>query len=442
MLLLTVGVVAIVIFIIISLQFGLWPALTLALLSALILLPRRLTNNSAVQNAGLAGSEPELYTYSLVLIAAAVFLIANRASPIPRHFIPFAVLASIGALTLWQSSSYIQAGLLQLALGFLAWSLGSHVSRLSMPGSSFEKVLGLSIVVIISIQTVVCLAQLAGLPIFALEESTAALMGSRVNGTMNHPNNLGKVLLFLIILLTPLMRSEVRQIRRISLAGVLLAFVPMALTGGRATFIAALIVVILTGLLSRGVKGRFAVPIGVLLLVLPFIDSMWQRFEDDPEGGSRGYLTDIALNQIALHPWIGIGPNSYVSVVGLSDALTASGLPVHNTFLLATAELGIPIATALFLPLFGILVTAWRARSSFGQIGAHARTYVAAAPAWLLVAATGWGMLSGSIFPLWMFTLGFIAGPLRKTISATAPANNYSAAKLQPDFRNTSGYLK
>lgn len=411
MLLLTVFVVAVVVFVVVALHRGIWPAMAIAILATMIIAPRRLTNNSVVENTGLAGSAPDLYSYSAVIFVAAIVLVLNKNVPINRIFLPFIFLLIIGSGFIWESTSLVQAGLLQLMLGVLAWGVGSHLGNQSTIDISFAKFFSGLITGIIVLETVIALAQFLGLSINSMDPSTAALMGSRVNGSMNHPNNLGKVLLFLIIILIPFLRSKDKQVRQRSLAGILLAFLPMALTGGRATFIAALVVVVLTGILSRGMKGRLAMPLGVLVLILPFIDSIWQRFEEDPEGGSRAYLLDIAIRQITAHPWEGIGPNSYVSLVGLTDALTATGLPVHNTFLLTAAELGIPVAAALFLPLIYVLAIAWKSRSLKGHPGASAAAYLAASPAWILVAATGWGMLSTSIFPLWFFTLGYISSP-------------------------------
>lgn len=429
MLLLTAVVVAIVIFALLALHVGFWPAVGAALLATTIFIPRRLTNNSTIEYTGLASSAPELHTYSVVIFGAAFVLLLGKRSPVASIFMPFTMISVFLVAFAWDSSPLVMAGLLQLILAVLAWSIGTQLGKLAATDSKFARFFCNCLVAVICIETLLCLAQLAGVPFNSLDPATAALMGNRVNGTMNHPNNLGKVLLFLIILLIPFMRSAVKQLRHRALTGTLLAFLPLALTGGRATFLAGLGVVVLNGILSRGVKGRLAMPVGVFLLVVPFLSSLWQRFEDDPEGGSRAYLLDIATRQIAARPWDGIGPNSYVSIVGLTDALTATGLPVHNTFLLAAAELGVPAALALFCPLVLLLVSAWRSRARKGFIGASAAAYLAAAPAWLLVAATGWGMLSTSIFPLWFFTLGFVAIPfLQKSETAATSDSNVRPA--------------
>lgn len=434
MLLLTVFVVSVVVFVVVALHKGIWAAMVIALLTTMIITPRRLTNNNMVENTGLAGSAPALYTYSALVFVAAIILLANSRAPMSRMFAPFILLLVIGSGLFWEMTSLVQAGLLQLMLGILAWGVGAHVGKISTRDLGFGKFFAGLITAIIVLETLLGVAQFMGVPINSMDPGTAALMGSRVNGSMNHPNNLGKVLLFLIILLLPFLRSADKQVRQRSVAGIVIAFLPMALTGGRATFIAAVLVVVLTGVLSRGIKGRLAMPLGVLVLILPFIDSIWQRFEEDPEGGSRGYLLEIALRQIAAHPWEGIGPNSYVSIVGLTDALTATGLPVHNTFLLTAAELGIPGAAGLFLPLICLLAVAWKFRSTEGHVGASATAYLAAAPAWILVAGTGWGMLSTSILPLWFFTMGFISSPFmlrsKSSISIGESEPNLNKSKI------------
>src|SRR5207249_6084713 len=109
--------------------------------------------------------------------------------------------------------------------------------------------------------------------------------------------------------------------------------------------------------------------------------------------------------QIHREPW-GIGPNSYVSVVSAYDAVTASGYPVHNTFLLTTAELGVLGAFLFWLPIAGLLVAAWTSRKRAGLAGSFAIAIVASAPGLYVVNATGWAILRGPLLPLWFVICG------------------------------------
>jgi O-antigen ligase len=133
-----------------------------------------------------------------------------------------------------------------------------------------------------------------------------------------------------------------------------------------------------------------------------------RRFEEDPSGGSRGILQEIGLNAVMDHPLVGVGPNSYVSVVGLSDALTASGVPVHNAFLLAAVELGIAGAVALWLPVLWTFARGFRLRKELGIVQAPAATAAAFLAPFTLSAFTGWGLLADPLWALLMLAMGAI----------------------------------
>lgn len=396
-------------FLVMALSRGLWATLYCGMLLSVVF-ATRLTSNSTVSNTGIAASSPEIWTYSLVILAGAGLLLFSGKSPIPSIFLPFVGLLIFGYVFWWPvTSTYVQAGMLQLLGGVAAWSVGSAIARQSMTSRSGQHLIVNAALCIVLLELAVGLAQFAGLDINSLSSDMSALMGSRVNGTMNHPNNLGKVLVLLMIILSLFTQSEDSELRRKATIAILSAIIPLAMTGGRAVFIAGIAVVLISHIASPRTRNRYGLPIGMFVIALPFLGGFVSRFADDPEGGSRPHMTALALEQISRDPLSGVGPNMYVYVVGQTDELTARGLPVHNGFLLVLSELGIFGLASLFGPFFWLAWKAWKSRQREGDVGAAARSYLSAVPALAIVVGTGWGMLSGPYLYLWFFTIGFVA---------------------------------
>lgn len=398
--------------VLVALSFGLWGTVyMLALVSMMI--PRRFTDYSATPNTGLTSASPELWSYGLIIFGAAALLVAKGKNPVPRPFWPFmAVMVVLTAFVWPQDSSYVRAGLLHLTGAILAFGVGGLVAKESTGNPKTSSFILRITILLIALELAVSVAQFVGVAINPMDPNTAALMGTRVNGTLNHPNNLGKVLLLLIIVLTFFWQSADIRNRRLAVLGMFLAAVPLALTGGRAVLLAGLSVVVLSSLLNADKSSRWKTLLGFVALIAPFGASTYERFLEDPEGGSRPYLTDLAWREIASSPWAGMGPNLYVQEVGKYDSLTAGGLPVHNGFLLVLAEMGLIGCAALFIPFAVLLVRAWRKRAACHGQGAAARTYLASLPAIVLVVGTGWGMLSGPYMYMWFLVIGFLYGHL------------------------------
>jgi O-antigen ligase len=120
-------------------------------------------------------------------------------------------------------------------------------------------------------------------------------------------------------------------------------------------------------------------------------------------------VTQVAERVIREHPWTGVGPNGYVAVAGRFDRLTATGVPVHNIFLLSAAELGIVSAVLLWVPFVAVTIRAvrqvWRTRGTGSEVGA--RVIVSALPGFVLIAVTGWGLLEGSGFLMLCLIFGY-----------------------------------
>lgn len=411
----------------IGLAIRIWGFAKCALMLLLVctaVLPRNLTNFSATRHVGIAPANAELTTYVVVLAGFLLFAIFR-----PRFgyglsiWIPFVIWLIVGMNFAWPGGPTQEAGILQLLLAPAAWALGVNIApQINRDGGRFLVRL---VAVIVFIQLAVCSLQWLGITVNAMDANQEAILGgSRFNGTLGHPNDLGKVVFLLMTLLLPFGRRLGRidtVVWRVAMAA---AFVVLGMTGGRAVSAAAVCMVLLWTVLSpspAGTKGRKAIGLGVGLSVAVFLAGMLlSRFDEDPEGGARNTLTDIAWAQISSSPWTGIGPNSYVDVVGSYNALTASGVPVHNAFLLALAEIGIFGAVGLLLPIaVGIFVVLRRFRSESVE-GDSARVYLSAIPGLYLVSTTGWGVLGGYVLPLLSMTFALLyAWSARRKVQTT-----------------------
>jgi uncharacterized membrane protein YhaH (DUF805 family) len=233
-------------------------------------------------------------------------------------------------------------------------------------------------------------------------------MGHRTNGTTNHPDNLGKVLLLLLILSLGLMGTTDARARRFLWVAVILMFIPLGLSEGRANILAALTTIIFWAMLAgkrRSLSIRVGIPLVVVLVFLPFAGSIAKRLQEDPNGGPRAGLAATAYEQIHRQPW-GVGPNSYVSVVSAYNPVTALGYPVHDAYLLTAAELGILGAVLFWLPLAWLLSLAVVSRRREGFAGSFAIAILASVPGLYVVTTTGWAMLSLFLLPFWFLING------------------------------------
>jgi O-antigen ligase len=392
-----------------------WPVLVLiALLFCLVVFPKFLSHsNLDPTHVGIAQSAPVVATYTVVLLGAAYALLLRllyrpRPRSLPISVFVFLAFLAIGFGTIWHGSEEQVAGALQLSLGFCGWFIGAQLGPLVLAQERRVRWIAGMVLGLVGVETVVTLLQRAGVRINPMRPALAAIMGHRTNGTTNHPDNLGKVLLFLLILCLGLIATSDARARRMLWISVVLLFIPLGLSEGRANLLAALTTIVFWALLSgrrRSAAIRVGIPLVAALVILPFYGSIASRIEKDPNGGPRAGLASAAIEQIQREPW-GVGPNSYVSVVSAYDAVTAAGYPVHNTFLLTAAELGILGAILFWLPVVGLLVAAWTRRRRSGFQGSFAIAILASAPGLYVVNASGWAILSGQLFPLWFLVCG------------------------------------
>ncbi|MCU1527800.1 MAG: hypothetical protein JWP75_1563, partial [Frondihabitans sp.] len=410
--------------------------------------PHVLVGSSDDKHVDIAGSAPFLATYTLVLALLLLALpFAARGGNVGFWlWVPFIGWLIIGMCSFWSSSSEHWAGILQLALAPAAWFIGAYsgkqVARLPRLGSHIIGIVGF----VFSVQLVVCMMQAVGIRINPLAADQQAILGDRYNGTLAHPDDLGKVIFFLIVLLLPLLNHASKRTLRLGACVIAIGIGVLVLTGGRAVLVSALVAIAVYALVMPTNAGRLGprltILAGVGAATLFASGVLIERFSEDPEGGARNSLTQLALGQIAQRFWTGTGPNSYVTVVGQLDALTASGVPVHNAVLLAAGELGVPGAALLLLPFVLTLWLALKRSRRIGYAGDFARAIIAMTPGLCLAGATGWGLLGSYVLPVFTFVVAFLYGGLisgKKSshVDGADPLSSLRGSNAGSDSRDT-----
>ncbi|VXB52482.1 O-antigen ligase [Aeromicrobium sp. 9AM] len=390
-------------------SFGMRFAGVSVVLFTICLLPLTLTDSPVIAHVGISGAVPQVRTFTIVLfLLALAALVTGRVPRTGFLVLPFGVWLAFAATQIWPSTPIVHAGLLQLSVGAIAWVVGTSLGA-SIQDDRLARALTLLIAGIVAIQVVVCTLQFAGVPINALASTESDILGGRVNGTSNHPNNLGKMLFLLLIFLLPLTEQVSQRFAKLALSAAVAMFVPLALAEGRANFAAVLAALVLWSLLTpkgrqMGAKLVFlcSAVVAVLLSGAVFL----ARFDADPSGGVRPQILAIAMRAIPLHPFDGVGPNNYVTEIASREG---SFIPVHNTYVLLVAETGL-IGAALFL---GPIAYLFLRAVPLARVNPHARAVVAVGPGLFVVGWTGWGLLGTSILPLMMFAFGYALSALR-----------------------------
>lgn len=194
---------------------------------------------------------------------------------------------------------------------------------------------------------------------------------SRVAGTLGHPNKLAVFLAMLLQVNFALFFARIsRRVRRWLPVPFSLMGVAMVLTYSRGGWLGLALggAVTLYWCLVKKIRHRVVsaillVVIGSVLLGIIFgsMESMRRRFFEDDYGSAnlRLPMSLVAMNIIRHHPWLGVGPNNYTSVIEQYD-ISSSAVsytfpkPVHNEFLLIAAEQGL-VVFGIFLAMLVIM---------------------------------------------------------------------------------------
>lgn len=393
-------------------------ALVVVLLGA-ALLPRTLVTlvpspESTPYDIASASLNLQTQTIAFVIAAVIVLVGAGRVR-LPLALIVFAVLLSAGMFISWQGTTPEWSGYLSLIGAVIAYGVGWAIGREAFNRVDVARLLLILILAVLVIQLAVAVLQLAGISLptgLVNSERTLEQTSGRVSGTIGHPANLSKVAFVLMLLSLPFTTAAEKRLSRLAFACVAVAALVGGLTVSRANLI-AMAVLLAAWVLTFPGRARIGTRIGGAIVLVGagtvFAPLVLERFQDDAEGGLRPLLLTAALRQLREDFLIGTGPNAYIAVVGKVDAATASGYPVHNAFLLLTAELGVLLAFLFFLPLLVVLVWGiWRFRRS-DQFMHTPRVLVYSIPGLGVILLTGWGMVSVLLVGLWMFTVGFLS---------------------------------
>ncbi|WP_033339167.1 O-antigen ligase family protein [Catenuloplanes japonicus] len=403
--------------------------------------PMALLPTESPTYSGMANLGPTLFTYTVALVAA----FAVMAVRMPRRlaygsltWIPLAIWVALG-LIFWDHAPRTFSGAIQLALAGMAFATGWAAAQVRLtrledePGDRWPPALGWAFALVAWVQLLAVGLAAVGLPLRRIEGVQALDILGRATGLTAHPGELAKLLFFCGMCALALPQRTDRQ-RWLAWATLAAVFLGVWLTQSRTVLVA---VVGMVGLfllleLTAGRWQRRDLAILGLTAALGLASLPWliSRFLADPGGGARGHVAGVAFEAIAAHPLLGVGANGYVAVVGRTDELTASGVPVHNMFLLSAAELGVTGALLLWAPL--LLVLAAAVRRTWVTRGADlpARLVVSAAPGVLLIGMTGWGLMQGPYLLMFMLLFGYFGA--RIDIAAPHPASLVVHAGVVP----------
>jgi predicted small integral membrane protein len=378
------------------------------ILMLLTIYPKTVLWPATVQYVGMAGQSPTIQSYVLVAVAAVAYFLIHRPGLLFRALIPwmpFIALSAYLARSAWPKDSLTAAGLVHLyaAIGIFAVAAALIWDRPLADGQLLYLVAGVT-----AVELLFVLSDFSPRPLHQPKQALAGALNGRAIGTTDHPDQLAKLAFYLLIL-NLLVRPTTSAQRKLQLATSVTLLTVTALTEGRAAFVGIVALVVLNALLqpsrTRG-QGRFALIIGAVIVSAGAYSTLALRFKQDPAGGDRDYLATIADKVIASNWQHGVGINHFVSVVGAEDPIVGSGVPVHNTFLLSAAEMGILGAVLLWAPLLLLAGIALLRVRNLGAQGVAARAIVSAVPGFVLIASTGWGVVQSPVLELLMFVLG------------------------------------
>lgn len=361
----------------------------------------------------IARASPSLSMLAIALVVE--FLIARssksgyRITSVDVSWLAFASLLLAMTWLSWGSGLDVWAGNVLFFVSILGWFVGRRLG-IGVLRSNHEslRVVYAGLCLIMFVQAVFSIRQVV----------THSTGDGRAIGTFDHPSLPGKYLLLTLPLLLPGSVSGDKKSRVLSNCALVFGFVALGLSQSRANLIAVVGVLLAWAFVFRrpthdgrlGFLSRLRWPIILVLGVLPFVNSILDRFAEDPDGGQRGPLLDAAADMIHIVGWGGTGPNNYVMTAKQFEIIVAqTGYPVHNSFFLGFLELG-AIGVGLFsLLILATVVVAFRRRNSEVSMTANsARSYLVTLFGVLVIGYSSWGLWQDPVLPLGLFIAGFV----------------------------------
>lgn len=379
-----------------------------SILALLTIYPKTVLWHATVQYVGMAGQSPTIQSYVLVVVAAVAYFLIHRPGLLFRALIawaPFIALSAYLAEYAWPKDSLTAAGLVHLYASIAIFAVAAALvwDNALVDGHLLYLVAGVT-----AVELLFVISDFSPHPLHEPRQALAGYLNGRAIGTTDHPDQLAKVAFYLLILNLLVLPATSAQ-RKLQLATSVTLLTATALTEGRAAFVGIVALVVLNSLLqpsrTRG-QGRFALFIGAAIVSAGAYSTLAQRFKQDPGGGDRNYLATIADRVISSNWQHGVGVNHFVNIVGAEDPIVGSGVPVHNTFLLGAAEMGVLATVLLWVPLLLLAGIALLRVRNLGPQGAAARAIISAVPGFVLIASTGWGVVQSPVLELLMFVVG------------------------------------
>lgn len=392
------------------LRWGWNAAVNLSMVFSCTVFPIAIWGGEDDYHVGVSESALTIRTFTVTLVVVAALLATSRGLRGFRVALPFLAYIGFGWSYMWERSDTLVSGIAQYASGPLAFCVARIANEGQGRSRSLRTLMSVACSLIIVANALACVLNVLGVNLVGLAAGDDQYVAGRANGLTNHPNTLGKFVVILTSVLLANSGIKVDLARRALKVGLPAGLVCLLLSQGRANATAWLLLVLVFAYLSPGLEGarrRFSASFLTIFSIAALWAVLSSRFREDPAGGARNELIDYWTEiQGSAGVW-GVGPNLYTQA---SSYLFGSTIPVHNSFLLAFAELGAVGSILLFAPLILAAVAAIKSGMGEGMSGDAGRALVGLLLATVLIGLSGWGMLGSSVLPLWMFVSGMLAG--------------------------------
>jgi O-antigen ligase len=218
-------------------------------------------------------------------------------------------------------------------------------------------------------------------------------------GTFPHSNVLGGMLI--AALAAYLVKARLFPRERISFLGYIvpgILLISTLLTYSRSSWLAALILII--GFLSyerirQALFPSIAVMVLAVVIGFPGVSGRFRLGEQTQQIVIRENLSSLATGMIRASPWWGVGSHNFVAKLDTGPGLeTYEKQPVHNSFLLASTELGLVTLVAAIVAAGFFVRGLLRKRNVSAAIVAISLLPILLLDHYLLTLFTGIGLLA------------------------------------------------